>query len=119
MPAPACGGEGTPPRPTGAPPGPAGRWPLSPGIPSGETGGPTFPPEPTPSGEPWSARWQGWPADAFSAGHLRSPCQKEGAERLGSLSAEEGGVPSPLLGAPWGADGAQAPPAASGSRSRG
>ena len=91
---------GAPPRPAGAPPVPAGRRPLSPGIPPGETGGPTFPPEPTPSAEPRSARWQGWPAGGFSAGHLRSPCQKEGAEGLRSSSASgrEEQCPVPYAG---------------------
>jgi hypothetical protein len=72
------------------------RRPLAPRIPPGETGGPTFPPEPTPCEEPRSARWQGGPAGAFSAGHLRSPCQKEGAEGLGFSSAPSGEVQGPL-----------------------
>ena len=65
-------------------------------IPPGETGGLTFPLESTLSQEPWSARWQGGPAGAFSAGRLRSPCQKEGAERLGSPSAQGGEEQCPL-----------------------
>jgi hypothetical protein len=99
-----------PPRPAGAPPScaglhrgrararPAGATarPLAPRIPPGGTGGPTFPPEPTLSAEPRSARWQGWPAGGFSAGHLRSPCQKEGAEGLRSSSAPGGEEQCPL-----------------------
>jgi hypothetical protein len=72
-----------------------------------------MPPEPTPPHEPRSARWQGEPAGAFSAGSLRSPCQHEGAEGLRSRSAPGGVLWS--LGAPGGrrarwprAQGAQA-----------
>ena len=72
-----------------------------------------MPLEPTPPDQPRSARWQGEPAGAFSAGSLRSPCQEEGAEGLDSPSAP--GV-FPGSWAPLGAAGALAPPAAHGSR---
>ena len=65
-----------------------------------------MPPEPTPPPEPRSARWQGEPAGAFSAGSLRSPCQHEGAEGLDSRSAP--GVFPWLRGAPGGRLGAGA-----------
>jgi len=83
-----------------APPNAATHRPPVPRIPPGETGGPTFPPEPTLAAEPRSARWQGWPAGAFSAGHLRSPCQQEGAEGLGSWSAEGNSAPYLTPGRP-------------------